>query len=90
MKDYEPGARLLDVGVVISIDAALALGVLTFDQVGDEAVVVLSHNKPVGYILSPRLMTAFLDAMADRAIALKATPRLKALSKSRWIFPDQV
>ena len=61
-----------------------------FDQAGDEAVVVLNHNKPAGYILSPRLMTAFLDAMADRAIAVKATPRSKTLSKSRRISLDEL
>jgi antitoxin StbD len=29
-----------------------------FEQAGDEAIVVLNHNKPAGYILSPRLMRA--------------------------------
>ena len=61
-----------------------------FEQAGNEAIVVLNHNKPAGYILSPRLMTAFLDAMADRAIAVKATPRLKTLSKSRRISLDEL
>ena len=61
-----------------------------FDQAGDQAIVVLNHNKPAGYILSPKLMTAFLDAMADRAIAVKAAPRLKTLSKSRRISLDEL
>ena len=61
-----------------------------FEGAGDEAVVVLSHNKPAGYILSPKLMSAFLDAVADRAIALKAAPRLKTLSRSRRISLDEL
>ena len=61
-----------------------------FDRAGDEAVVVLNHNKPAGYILSPRLMTAFLDAMADRAVAEKAAPRSKTLSKSRRISLNEL
>ena len=61
-----------------------------FEEAGDEAVVVLSHNKPAGYILSPKLMSAFLDAVADRAIALKAAPRLKTLSRSRRISLDEL
>jgi antitoxin StbD len=61
-----------------------------FDDAGDQPVVVLNHNKPAGYILSPRLMTAFLDAMADRAVAAKAAPRLKTLSKARRISLDDL
>jgi antitoxin StbD len=61
-----------------------------FDLAGDEAVVVLNHNKPAGYILSPKLMSAFLDAMADRAITVKAATRLKTLSKSRRILLDEL
>ena len=61
-----------------------------FEEARDEAVVVLSHNKPAGYILSPKLMSAFLDAVADRAIALKAAPRLKTLSRSRRISLDEL
>ena len=61
-----------------------------FEDAGDEAVVVLNHNKPAGYILSPKLMSAFLDAMADRAAAAKAAPRLKSLSKARRITLDDL
>ena len=50
----------------------------------------MNHNKPAGYILFPRLMTAFLDAIADRAIAVKTTSRLKTLSKSRRISLDEL
>lgn len=61
-----------------------------FEEATDEAIVVLNHNKPAGYILSPKLMSAFLDAVADRAIALKAAPRLKTLSRSRRISLDEL
>lgn len=61
-----------------------------FEQAGDEAVVVLNHNKPAGYILSPRLMTAFLDAMADRAVTVKAARRVGGLAKARRIAVDEL
>ena len=32
-----------------------------FEQAGDEAVVVLNHNRPAGYILSNPLMARILD-----------------------------
>ena len=32
-----------------------------FEQAGDEAVVVLNHNRPAGYILSNQLMARILD-----------------------------
>lgn len=60
------------------------------DSARDEAIVVLNHNKPAGHILSPKLMAAFLDAMADRAVAAKASPRLKSIAKSRLITLDQL
>lgn len=61
-----------------------------FEQAGDEAVMVLNHNKPAGYILSPRLMAAFLDAMADRAVTLKAARRVSGLSRARRISVDEL
>jgi antitoxin StbD len=61
-----------------------------FEHAGEEAVVVLNHNKPAGYILSPRLMAAFLEAVADRAIVAKAAPRLKTLSKARRVSIDEL
>lgn len=61
-----------------------------FEQAGDEAVMVLNHNKPAGYILSPRLMAAFLDALADRAVAEKAAARLKSIAKARRISVDEL
>ena len=61
-----------------------------FEEAADEAVVVLNHNKPAGYILSPRLMAVFLDAMADRLIDAKAAQRLKTLSKARRVSLDEL
>ena len=61
-----------------------------FEQAGNEAIVVLNHNKPAGYILSPRLMAAFLDAMADRAVTLKAAGRIGELHKARRIALDEL
>ena len=61
-----------------------------FQQAGDEAVVVLNHNKPAGYILSPRLMAAFLDAIADRAVTIKAAARVCGLTKARRISVDEL
>ena len=61
-----------------------------FEQAGDEAVVVLNHNKPAGYILSPQLMAAFLDAMADRAVTIKAAARVGGLAGARRISVDEL
>jgi antitoxin StbD len=61
-----------------------------FEEAGDEAIVVLNHNKPAGYILSPRLMRSFLDAMADRALSTKVAARLKTLNKARRISVDEL
>lgn len=61
-----------------------------FELAGDEAVMVLNHNKPAGYILSPRLMAAFLDAVADRAVTLKAAQRVTGLGRARRISVDEL
>ncbi len=61
-----------------------------FEQAGDEAVVVLNHNKPAGYILSPQLMAAFLDAMADQAVTIKAAARVGGLARARRISVDEL
>jgi antitoxin YafN len=70
----------------ISISELREAPAKAFDLAGDEAVVVLKNDKAAGYILSPKLMTAFLDALSDRAIAVKAATRLKRLSKSRRVL----
>ena len=47
-----------------------------FEQAGDEAVVVLNHNRPAGYIVSQALMARILDQLANRAVTDKARQRL--------------
>ena len=56
-----------------------------FEQAGDEAVVVLNHNRPAGYILSNQLMARILDQLADRAVSTKAQLRLATLASARKI-----
>ena len=56
-----------------------------FEQAGDEAMVVLNHNKPAGYIVSNAWMERVLDQLADRVVATKAVARLGSLNKARPI-----
>jgi antitoxin StbD len=58
-----------------------------FEQAGDEALVVLSHNKPAGYIVSTVWMGRVLDALADRVVADKAIKRLGTLKSARVLNP---
>jgi antitoxin StbD len=58
-----------------------------FEQAGDEALVVLNHNKPVGYIVSTVWMGRVLDALADRVVADKAIKRLGTLKTARVLNP---
>ena len=51
----------------------------------DEAVAILNHNKPAGYIVSPRMMQAMLDAIADRVVEDRARGRLASLKSARRI-----
>jgi antitoxin StbD len=59
-----------------------------FEQAGDEAVVVLNHNRPAGYIVSNQLMARILEQLADRAISNKAVSRLATLDTARKITLD--
>jgi antitoxin StbD len=61
-----------------------------FEQAGDEAVVVLNHNRPAGYIVSSRLMARIMDQLADRVIADKARGRIETLGKARRITLDDL
>lgn len=61
-----------------------------FEQAGDEAVVVLNHNRPAGYILSTQLMARILDQLADRAITKKASARLASMKTARKITLDEL
>lgn len=61
-----------------------------FEQAGDEAVVVLNHNRPAGYIVSTALMARIMDQLADRVITEKASGRMATLGKSRKITLDEL
>jgi antitoxin StbD len=59
-----------------------------FEQAGDEAVVVLNHNRPAGYIVSNQLMAHILDQLADRVVTDKARQRSTSLHLARKISLD--
>lgn len=61
-----------------------------FEQAGDQAVVVLNHNKPAGYILSTRMMEHVLELLADRVVTDKARDRLDSVSTARRISLDDL
>jgi antitoxin StbD len=54
-----------------------------FEQAGNQAVVVLNHNRLAGYILSSQLMARILDQLADRAVSKKTGMRLTTLKTAR-------
>jgi antitoxin StbD len=56
----------------------------------DEAVAILNHNKPAGYIVSPRMMESMLDAIADRIADDRARSRISTLKLARKINPDDL
>ena len=62
--------------------------VQAFEQAGDEAVVVLNHNRPAGYIVSSALMARIMDQLVDRVITEKASSRMARLGKARKITLD--
>ncbi len=61
-----------------------------FEQAGDEAVVVLNHNRPAGYIVSSALMARIMDQLADRVITEKAGSRITTLGNARKITLDEL
>jgi len=61
-----------------------------FEQAGDEALVVLSHNRPAGYIVSNAWMERVLDQLADRVVTTKAVSRLGTLKQARSISLDDL
>ena len=61
-----------------------------FEQAGDEAVVVLNHNRPAGYIVSSALMARIMDQLADRVVAEKAVSRVATLDQARKITLDEL
>jgi antitoxin StbD len=56
----------------------------------EQAVVVLNHNKPAGYIISPKMMEAMLDSIADRIAENRAKTRLVTTNKARKIKLDDL
>lgn len=56
----------------------------------DQAVAILSHNKPAGYIVSPKMMEAMLDSIADRIAENRAKSRISTLNTARKISPDDL
>ena len=61
-----------------------------FEQAGNEAVVVLNHSRPLGYIVSQALMAHILDQLADHAVADKARERLASLDQAQKITLDKL
>ena len=56
----------------------------------DQAVAILNHNKPAGYIVSPKMMEAMLDSIADRIAENRAKTRLPTLNKARKVKLDEL
>lgn len=56
----------------------------------DQAVAILNHNKPAGYIISPRMMEAMLDSIAERIAENRAKTRLATLGKARKVTLDEL
>ena len=56
----------------------------------DQAVAILNHNKPAGYIISPKMMEAMLDSIADRIAENRAKERISSLHKARKIKIDEL
>jgi len=56
----------------------------------DQAVAILNHNKPAGYIVSPKMMEAMLDSIADRIAENRAKTRLATINKARKVKLDEL
>lgn len=56
----------------------------------DQAVAILNHNKPAGYIVSPKMMEAMLDSISDRIAENRAKSRLPTLGKARKVKLDEL
>ncbi|MDX8399742.1 MAG: type II toxin-antitoxin system prevent-host-death family antitoxin [Gallionellaceae bacterium] len=56
----------------------------------NQAVAILNHNKPAGYIISPRMMEAMLDSIAERLAETRAKKRLSTLNKARKVTLDEL
>ncbi len=56
----------------------------------DQAVAILNHNKPAGYIVSPRMMEAMLDSIAERVAETRAKDRFPTLNTARRVTLDEL
>lgn len=56
----------------------------------NQAIAILNHNKPAGYIVSPRMMEAMLDSIADRITESRAKSRMATLGKARKVKLDEL
>ena len=78
----------ITIGVTELRDSPTRILKLAEDE--DQAVAILNHNKPAGYIVSPRMMEAMLDSIADRIAENRAKSRISTLSKARRIKLDEL
>lgn len=53
---------------------------LAFEQASEQAIVVLNHNKPAGYIVSPQWMERMMEQLADQVVTRKARARVSDLT----------
>ena len=77
-------------GITIAELRASPTRILKRAKEEDHAVTILSHNKPAGYLLSPKLMEAMLDAVADRIAETRAQSRLATLNTARRVTLDEL
>ena len=56
----------------------------------DQTVAILNHNKPAGYIVSPRMMEAMLDSIAESIAVNRAKDRLSSINKARKVKLDEL
>jgi len=78
----------ITIGVTELRDSPTRILKLAEDE--DQAVVILNHNKPAGYIVSPRMMEAMLDSISDRIVENRARARIPSLSKARKVKLDDL
>ena len=76
----------ITIGVTELRDSPTRILKLAEDE--DQAIAILNHNKPAGYIVSLRMMEVMLDSIADRIAENRAKARITTLSKgakSNWM-----
>ncbi len=78
----------ITIGVTELRDSPTRILKLAEDE--DQAVAILNHNKPAGYIISPRMMEAMLDSIADRIAENRAKARITTLSHARRVKLDEI